>query len=107
MNVLITSASRKVPLVKAFQAALSVTGGGRVVAGDISALSPALYVADDGVLLPKSDSDGFLDEVLDVCKHHNVGVIVPTRDEELMLFAQAAEEFLDVGVMVAVSAVDA
>ena len=54
MNVLITSASRKVGLVKAFQQALTEQGGGSVIAVDLSPLSPALYVADEHYLVTKS-----------------------------------------------------
>jgi carbamoyl-phosphate synthase large subunit len=106
VNVLITSASRKVALVRAFQAALAAVGEGRVVAGDMSPLSAALYLADDAVLLPTSESPGFLGEVLEVCARHEVRVLVPTRDEELPLFAEAAKRFDDAGVIVVVSPPD-
>ena len=46
MNVLVTSASRKVGLVRAFKRATAAVGDGRVVAVDISPLAAALYEAD-------------------------------------------------------------
>ena len=43
INVLITAASRRVPLVRAFRTAVEKFGKGRVVTTDINPLSPALY----------------------------------------------------------------
>jgi hypothetical protein len=42
VNVLITAASRRVPLVQAFRSALARQGGGRVVVTDVNAQSPAV-----------------------------------------------------------------
>lgn len=103
MNVLITSASRKVALVRAFQRALAATGGGIVVAGDASASAAALYLADRGVILPRSDADDFVSEIIRLCSEQNIGLVVPTRDEELPVFASARERFEERGVAVAIS----
>jgi carbamoyl-phosphate synthase large subunit len=107
MNVLITSASRKVGLVRAFMEAARSTGGGRVVAADITPLAPALYEADAGILIPRSDDPGFVDAVLAVCEHDEIGLLVPTRDEELPVFAAAKERFAASGVSVLVADADA
>jgi len=46
-NVLITAASRRVPLVKGFKAALRTLGlQGSVIVTDVNPLSPAVYAAD-------------------------------------------------------------
>jgi carbamoyl-phosphate synthase large subunit len=107
MNVLITSASRKVGLVRAFMAAVQGTGGGRVIAADITPLAPALYEADGGLLVPRSDDPGFVDAVLTICERERIGLIVPTRDEELPVFARARERFAAHGTAVLVSGTDA
>ena len=102
MNVLVTSASRKVALVRTFQEALAREGGGRVIAADTSPLSAALYRADEGVLLPRSDAPGFVVAVLELCGRHDIRLIVPTRDEELPLFAEQRERFSEAGIRVMV-----
>ena len=89
MNVLITSASRKVGLVRAFQSALARRGGGLVVAVDTSPLAPALYLADRHFLVPPSTDPHFVDHIVELCHHESIGLIVPTRDEELPIFAAA------------------
>lgn len=103
MNVLITSASRKVDLVKTFQRAVGEFGNGRVIAVDISPFSPALYVADSARLVSRSDDPQFLDEILSLCRQEEIKVLVPTRDEELPVFAEAKGRFADAGVTIMVA----
>lgn len=89
MNVLITSASRKVSLVRAFQSALARRGGGSVVAVDTSPFAPSLYLADRHFLVPPSIDPQFIDQIAELCQRESVDLIVPTRDEELPIFAAA------------------
>jgi len=102
MNVLVTSASRKVSLVRAFQAGLQRTGGGTVIAADVDPRSAALYVADAAEIVPRSDDPAFLDAIAAVCARHAISLIVPTRDEELHVFAVARPRFEQAGIVVAV-----
>lgn len=90
MNVLITSASRKVGLVRAFQSALARRGGGQVVAVETSPLAPALYLANRYFLVPPSSDPHFIDHIGELCQRESISLIVPTRDEELPVFAAAA-----------------
>jgi carbamoyl-phosphate synthase large subunit len=101
-NVLITSASRKVLLVRAFRDALA--GSGQVLAADISPLSAALHDADGARLTPRSDDETFIDVLLRVCEQDRLGLLVPTRDEELPVLAAARERFMEAGTFVLVSA---
>lgn len=103
MNVLITSASRKVQLVKAFQQALAENGGGQVFAVDISPAAAALHMADRAFLVPRTSDPHFLSKLLDLCKAHAITLVVPTRDEELPLFAEAKPQFAAVGATVMVA----
>lgn len=105
MNVLITSASRKVWLVRAFQEALN--GRGHVIAADLTRQAPSMHVADAAVLLPRSDAPTYLDVLEEVCLREQVALVVPTRDGDLPILAAARERFADSGVHLAVSAPDA
>ncbi len=102
MNILITSASRKVSLVKAFQRALAEEGGGWVIAADASPHSAALYFADKGYVIPSGLGQDFLTVVLSICRKHNVKLLIPTRDEELIFFAEHRELFKNIGTIVMV-----
>lgn len=106
-NVLITAASRRVPLVHAFQRALLATReGGMVVVTDVNPLSPAVHTADRAFRVPLSTDPGYIDEVLDIAVAEQVGLVVPTIDDELTLFGRAAARFAACGVRVAVSPPD-
>ncbi|MFI5254349.1 MAG: ATP-grasp domain-containing protein [Candidatus Limnocylindrales bacterium] len=105
--VLILSAARKVLLVRAFQEATREAGGGRVLAADISPLAPALHVADGARLVPRSDDPSFIPALIDLCAAEGIGLVVPTRDEELPVLAVARERFADVGTLVLVSSPEA
>lgn len=102
MNVLITSASRKVFLVKAFQQALAQEGGGKVIAVDINPLSAALYHSDLAYLVPTSSDQAFVTTLQQLCEDYDIKLIVPSRDEELPIFAKSKSLFDEIGVRVLV-----
>lgn len=103
MNILITSASRKVGLVNAFKGALKKLGNGKVVAVDISYDSAALYTADMSFIVPRSDSDNFLKVIEKICISNNIKLIIPTRDEELLVFSKNKSYFKNIGIDIMVS----
>lgn len=106
VNVLITAASRRVPLVNSFRAALTRQGGGRVIVTDVNALSPAVYSGDRAYRVPLTSDPGYLDDVLAICAAERIGVLVPTIDDELPIFSAAVSRFAERGVRVIVSPVD-
>jgi carbamoyl-phosphate synthase large subunit len=102
-NVLITAASRRVPLVRAFRAAMARHGGGSVVVTDVNALSPAVYSGDSAYRVPLTSGPSYLDEVLAICDAEQIGLLIPTIDDELPIFGRAASAFAEKGVRVVVS----
>jgi carbamoyl-phosphate synthase large subunit len=104
LNVLVTAASRRVPLVRAFQAALRDLGvQGHVVVTDINPMSPAVHLADRWYEVPLASAPDYMDAVLAICRAEHVGLVVPTIDDELVQFGQARERFEAQGARVAVS----
>ncbi|MBU1083661.1 MAG: ATP-grasp domain-containing protein [Candidatus Omnitrophota bacterium] len=103
VNVLITSASRKVWLVNAFKKALSTEGKGKVVSVDSNGMSAALRVSDSHSLVPYSSDDDFIPSILEICLKEDIKLIVPTRDEELLLFAENSGKFMEKGIRVMIS----
>ena len=103
-NVLITAASRRVTLVRGFKRALARRrGGGRVVVTDVNPLSPAVQAADRAYRVPLATDPAYASAVLAICEAEEVGLLVPTIDDELTLFGEWAERFARAGVRVAVS----
>jgi len=105
VNVLITSASRKVSLVRAFQEALAREGGGTVIPVDTSPCAAALYESPVRFLVPPSDHPAFITSLLEICRRHSVRLVIPTRDEELPVFARHKELFAETGAVVMVASV--
>ena len=104
MNVLLSSAGRRVSLARAFQTELSQLGlGGRLIATDLNPnLSAACQVADLSVSVPRTDDPEFLDRLLEVCLQHEISLVIPTIDTELLLLAQSRARFADHGIFVSV-----
>lgn len=88
MNILITSASNKVWLIQAFKKALMKNGGGQVYAADIHKQKIALYFADNYSIVPESNDEIFIPEIIKLCLKENIQLIVPTRDGELKVFSE-------------------
>jgi carbamoyl-phosphate synthase large subunit len=104
LNVLITAASRRVALVRAFQSALRAAGTpGRVVVTDVNPLAPAVHAADSWYLVPMSTSPGYIETISEICEAERIGLIVPTIDDELELFGRSASTFADRRIKLAVS----
>jgi len=104
MNVLVTAASRRVPLVQAFQSALDTLGlPGRVIATDVNAYSPAVHVADRAYGVPLATAPGYIDALIDICKAERISLVVPTIDDELAVFGEARTRFRHAGAFAACS----
>jgi carbamoyl-phosphate synthase large subunit len=102
-RVLVTSASRKVPLVRALQqAARAIHPEARVIAGDMDPNSLSFHVADDCWTMPRQ-GDGEVDLLLESCREMGITAVLPTRDGELMFWARHAERFRQAGIEVLVS----
>ncbi|HVW06618.1 MAG TPA: hypothetical protein VHB78_16555, partial [Vicinamibacterales bacterium] len=101
LNVLITAGSRRVPLVQAFQRAVRATGGGAVIVTDINPLSPTVYVADRAYQVPLSTDPGYIEAIDRICRAERIGLLIPTIDDELTRFADAAPGLSAAGVRVA------
>lgn len=108
LNVLITSAGRRVTLVELFRAALDRLGvAGSVVAADAKANAPAGLVADRREPVPRVDDPAYVPRLLEICRAHAIGLVVPTIDPELPVLADHAAEFEAAGALPLVSSPEA
>ena len=103
-NILVTAASRRVPLVREFRRVLAETGlAGRVVVTDVNKLSPAIHAADCAYRVPLSTDPDYLDVIEALVVAERIDLLVPTIDDELPIFAEARDRFTRHGAFVAVS----
>ncbi len=102
-RVLLTSASHKVPLVRALhQAARAIHPEARVIAGDMNPNSLSFHVADEFWTMPRL-GDGEVDALLKRCSTLGITSVLPSRDGELMFWAHHAERFREAGIEILVS----
>lgn len=98
MSILITSASAKLRLVDAFQqAALSV--GSKIIAVDCDSECLAAKYADHFYTIKKDYEKGYAQALLEMCRAHDIALIIPTRDGELIKLASMQQDFDDLGVL--------
>jgi carbamoyl-phosphate synthase large subunit len=82
LNVLITAASRRVPLVQAFRRAVDQLGAGSVVVTDVNPLSPAVYAADRAFRVSLATDSSYIDEILAVVAAARRGARVSGRPDD-------------------------
>jgi carbamoyl-phosphate synthase large subunit len=103
VNVLITAASRRVPLVRAFRDAVEAFGGGRVVTTDMNPMSPALYFGHKHYIVPLTADKHYIPIIESICHAESVSLVIPTIDDELPIFGRALSLFEQAAIDVAVS----
>lgn len=104
-NVLISSAGRRVGLMRLMRASLEAKRPGAWVgAADCGLSSPASHVAGKFWQVPRCTHPGFADELLRICIENDIGLVVPTIDTELPVFAQCRSRFEAADVTLCVSA---
>jgi len=104
-NILITSAGRRVELVESFMAEVKKQDRDlKVFCVDlVPRLSPACHVADGFYQAPRATSTDYIEFLKKICIENSVGLIVPTIDTELLILSKHREDFLKLGVNVAIS----
>ena len=104
-NILITSAGRRVSLVKNFQKTLKkFNPNGKVYTTDMNpTLSSACQVSDGYIKVPRVTDKNYLDILKDYCIKKGISIVVPTIDTELSILASAKEEFLKDKIFLAIS----
>jgi carbamoyl-phosphate synthase large subunit len=108
IRLLFSSAGRRVELINCFKrAARELRHEVETIAIDLDpSWSPACQIADSCYQVPPCTTPEFLDSVLDICLKHQVHLIVPTIDTELMAYAESRSRFEDHGTRVLVPCVD-
>ena len=105
VTVLISSAGRRVELLRGFRRALGAVGAapGRVVATDCSWYSSAFHDADEAFLVPRLGDPEFVPRLLELCVKHRVDLIVPTIDTEMPVYVAHRDQFDEIGTTIALS----
>ncbi|MGG3925069.1 ATP-grasp domain-containing protein [Metabacillus fastidiosus] len=104
VNILITSAGRRVELVQQFiKARNSKKLSGRIICADMSDLAPALYFADISYSIPKISDPMYISKLLEICQKEEVDIVIPTIDTELSILSDSVKLFQTIGTDVLIS----
>lgn len=101
-NILILNAGTRNKLVSYFLK--EAAGRCQVLVTDNFFLAPTLYMADKYFLTRRYTQEGYIDEILQICRENNIGLLVSLIDPELALLSENKERFDEIGVMLNTSA---
>ncbi|HTQ40743.1 MAG TPA: ATP-grasp domain-containing protein [Pirellulales bacterium] len=94
IKILFTSAGRRVALMRAFRESLHRLGlMSQIYAGDAKKNAPALFVADEKVLLPQIQDPNWIPTLKQFCQDQQIDLVVPLIDPELIPLSRHREEF--------------
>jgi carbamoyl-phosphate synthase large subunit len=102
-NVLITSLSNKVPLVREVRKALKkIDANGRIFGADCNPSCIGRHFVDEFWEMPPTDG---LDpeKIVNFCKAGDIQAVIPTRDDELLFFAKNKGLFNTKGIAVMIA----
>ncbi len=101
VNILFTSVGRRSYLIDYFRAALN--GKGRIFATNNSELATGLLAADQWVVSPDIYDESYIPFLLEVCREHNIKILISLFDVDLPVLAENKRKFQEIGVKVIVS----
>jgi len=104
-NLIVSSAGKRVSLVREFQAELKkVFPNGKVFTTEMNPeMSPAARVSDGCFRVPRVTAPDYADELFKICVENGVRVVVPTIDTELLVLAREKKRFAEAGIFLMVS----
>src|SRR5699024_10751596 len=92
MNVLVTSAGRRVKIVEYMKESLESLGG-TVIATDCDVNAPAIHFADYYEVVPRIDDRNYIQTILSISERYDIKAIVSLIDPELELLANNKGKF--------------
>jgi len=101
MNIMLTCVGSVSNSVEVFKQAVGHQN--RVFACDSRADAPALQKADKAFIVPRIEQEGYIDVLLALCAAHEIGLLVPAVEPELLLLAMNRARFLAIGTVPVVS----
>lgn len=95
-NILITSSNKKVSLIKRFKEASSQYGNVKIFTSDVKYVVTANF-SDNHFILPYDNDKSYIYTLLNVCLSNKIGLIIPTRDDEILNLKQYKDDFEKIG----------
>ena len=98
-NILLLSSGTRVALVEYFKQ----TVNGKIICADCSPITPTLFAADQHYVVKRMTEEGYLEQILQICRQEAVTGVLSLIDPELSLLAANRALFENEGITVIVS----
>lgn len=105
MNILITSAGRRVKVIQYFKAEV-YSSNGSIITTDMDPNAPALYFSDFNYIVPAITCDNYINELIKICEKHQVTAVLSLIDPELELLAANKKYFTEKNIHLIISEID-
>jgi carbamoyl-phosphate synthase large subunit len=103
-NILISSGGRRIGLLQCFRDSLVRRGQrAEVSMTDAGTSAPLAFVADRAHRVPRVTDPGYMDAVKKICAETAIGLLVPTIDTELPVYAEARGALRSTGTTISIS----
>ncbi len=103
-KILFTGVGRRVELIQAFRQAANCLGiEVKLYGADLSETAPALAFCDYTRKVSGMRDEGYIPQLLDICRKDQIDLLIPTIDTDLLVLSQNAEKFTAIGTKVLVS----
>src|SRR5690625_3466353 len=102
MNILVTSAGRRVKIIEYFLEVFSEPYS-LVIATDCDVNAPAIHFADMYEIVPRVDAPNYIDVLIDICHKHEITGITSLIDPELEILALHQETFAEHSIQLILS----
>lgn len=108
MNILITSAGRRVSLIKAFQKEVKKSfQDGKVFSVDANPKeSAACHISDGCYKVPRIEHPDYISVLLQYCIEKEIRLIIPTIDTELLILARNKQLFQDNNITIVITSTE-
>lgn len=94
IKILFTGVGRRVELIQSFrQAAYKENIELKIYGADISSTAPALAFCDFIRITPHMKSEGYIDELIEICRRDQIDLVIPTIDTDLLVLSQNKDRF--------------
>lgn len=104
MQILFTGVGRRIELLQAFRNAALVLGQRLVIYGaDMAGDAPALAYCDYVRHVVAMKDPGYIDQLLQICRHDEIDLLIPTIDTDLLVLSENKNRFEEIGTRVMIS----
>ena len=103
-NILISSAGRRVGLLDCVRKSADRSGrNAKVFTIDCGTSAPATFVSDHAFHVSRCTDVDFMDQVFQLCEEQQIGLVIPTIDTELLVYATNSERLSQAGATTCIS----